>query len=277
MLHCADRSFYVGHTDDLEKRMGEHEKGLIPGYTSDRLPVTLVWSQEFATRDEARMAESRLKGWSRAKKLALIRADWARISALARGKEGASTSSAKPEMFSADVFLHPHLGQVPSDPLSLQVRVRADEGRLIVRYRLTGTIDGLAIPARDSAAQKDELWRHTCFEAFVEVNGGPGYFEFNFSPSGEWAAYRFAAYRTGMCALAIDPPRLRCSRGRHALDLSAVVQTSEPVASTRIALSAVIEETSGRKSYWALAHPPGPPDFHHPDCFTLELPAPARP
>jgi putative endonuclease len=100
MLHCADRSFYVGHTDDLDARIGAHQSGLIPGYTSTRLPVKLVWSDEFPSRYEALEAERRIKGWSRAKKLALIRGDWSTISNLGRNskdKEGASTGSARTE------------------------------------------------------------------------------------------------------------------------------------------------------------------------------------
>ena len=93
MLHCRGGTFYVGQTDGLERRISEHQAGLIPGFTANRLPVELVWSQEFATREEAKAAELRLKGWSRAKKLALIRGDWVRISALAKGKDGPSTSS----------------------------------------------------------------------------------------------------------------------------------------------------------------------------------------
>jgi len=100
MLHCADRSFYVGHTDDLDARIGAHQSGLIPGYTSTRLPVTLVWSDEFPSRYEALQAERQIKGWSRMKKLALIRGDWSLISALARNsdkKKRASTGSARTE------------------------------------------------------------------------------------------------------------------------------------------------------------------------------------
>ena len=95
MLHCADRSFYVGHTEDLESRIGAHQSGLVPGYTSTRLPVKLVWSSEFASRYEALEAERQIKGWSRAKKLALIREDWEQISALGKSKERASTGSAR--------------------------------------------------------------------------------------------------------------------------------------------------------------------------------------
>ena len=100
MLHCADRSFYVGHTEDLEARVAAHQSGLLPGYTATRRPVTPVWSQDFATRYEALQAERQIKGWSRAKKLALIRGDWDRISSLARNSEEnerASTGSARTE------------------------------------------------------------------------------------------------------------------------------------------------------------------------------------
>ena len=87
MLHCADRSFYIGHTDDLEMRIAQHEAGTFPGYAKSRRPIKLVWSQEFGTRMEALEAERQIKGWGRAKKLALIREDWSLISTLARSKE----------------------------------------------------------------------------------------------------------------------------------------------------------------------------------------------
>jgi predicted GIY-YIG superfamily endonuclease len=76
MLHCCDGSYYVGHTDDLEARIAHHHAGSYPGYTRHRRPVTLVWSQDFSSRDEAFAAERQIKGWSRAKKEALIHTDW---------------------------------------------------------------------------------------------------------------------------------------------------------------------------------------------------------
>jgi tRNA/rRNA methyltransferase len=84
ILRCADGSYYVGHTDDLTARLAAHQSGLIEGYTQKRLPVTLVWSQEFAERDEAFRAERQIKGSSRAKKEALIRGDWDGIQLLSR-------------------------------------------------------------------------------------------------------------------------------------------------------------------------------------------------
>jgi predicted GIY-YIG superfamily endonuclease len=86
ILKCADDSFYTGHTDDLEKRIGQHQVGEIRGYTHDKLPVTLMFSQEFPTRIEALSMEQQIKGWSRAKKQALIDGDWELIAALSRSQ-----------------------------------------------------------------------------------------------------------------------------------------------------------------------------------------------
>jgi len=97
ILHCRGGFFYTGHTDELERRTAEHRSGSIGGFTADHLPVELVWSQEFTTRDEAKAAEKQIKGWSRAKKLALIRGDWDRISSLAKKKVSPSTSSGRTE------------------------------------------------------------------------------------------------------------------------------------------------------------------------------------
>lgn len=88
ILRCSDGSYYVGHTDDLELRMAQHEAGTLGGYTARRKPVTLVWSDSFMTRDEAFAAERRLKGWGRAKKEALIAGDWDLVRVLARNRQG---------------------------------------------------------------------------------------------------------------------------------------------------------------------------------------------
>ncbi len=85
ILRCVDRSYYVGHTDDLQRRIAQHNAGEIPGYTEGRRPVRLVCVQEFPTREEALASERRLKGWSRAKKEALILENWERVRLLARG------------------------------------------------------------------------------------------------------------------------------------------------------------------------------------------------
>ena len=84
ILECADGSYYTGHTDDLEKRVAEHQAGAIPGHTSTRRPVRLAYSAEFQTRDEALSAELQVKRWSRKKKQALIAQDWVALSAAAK-------------------------------------------------------------------------------------------------------------------------------------------------------------------------------------------------
>jgi putative endonuclease len=97
MLHCRGGYLYVGHTDDLDRRMDQHERNVVPGFVQDHWPAKLVWSCEFPTRYEALVIERRLKGWSRAKKLALIRDDWKTISKLAKSKNSPSTSSGRTE------------------------------------------------------------------------------------------------------------------------------------------------------------------------------------
>ena len=88
VLRCSDGSYYTGHTDNLQQRIGKHTTGEIPGYTANRRPVTLAYSQECATREEALSAEIQIKGWNRAKKEALFKGDWAEIARLARSGRG---------------------------------------------------------------------------------------------------------------------------------------------------------------------------------------------
>lgn len=101
ILHCSDSSYYTGHTEDLDVRLAQHERGTFPDcHTYTRRPVVLAWSQDFPTRYEALDAERRIKGWSRAKKKALIAGDWEGVSLLARnwqGGKGPSTSSGQTE------------------------------------------------------------------------------------------------------------------------------------------------------------------------------------
>jgi hypothetical protein len=148
---------------------------------------------------------------------------------------------------------------------------------LVCRYSLYGDIAHVCVPGARAGRRADDLWKHTCFEAFVAADNIPGYFEFNFSPSLDWAAYRFADYRAGMSfAPVAQAPGLQVRRTSSQLELTATVHLvgltplcEAPVL--RLALAAVIEEDDGRLSYWALQHPPGNPDFHHPDGFALEL------
>lgn len=95
MLHCRGGFLYTGHTDNLDLRTAQHRSGLIAGFTADHQPVELVWNETLQTRDDAKAMEHRIKGWSRAKKLALIRSDFAAISQLAKSKQPAVLSLSK--------------------------------------------------------------------------------------------------------------------------------------------------------------------------------------
>lgn len=86
MLQCVDGSYYVGHTDNLERRLAEHEQNILEGYTSRRLPVKLVFCSEFPTRNDAFIRERQIKGWSHRKKQALIKEDWIELAKYSRGK-----------------------------------------------------------------------------------------------------------------------------------------------------------------------------------------------
>jgi predicted GIY-YIG superfamily endonuclease len=90
ILQCADGCYYVGHSDNLEDRVMQHQSGAASGYTKCRRPVGLAYAQEFPTRDEAFAAERQVKGWARKKKEALIRGDWQELQRLARGRQRAS-------------------------------------------------------------------------------------------------------------------------------------------------------------------------------------------
>lgn len=157
--------------------------------------------------------------------------------------------------------------------MRIEVEVaRPRPGGLVLCYIVTGVIDELSLPVVAASARVGELWRHTCFEAFVRASPGFAYTELNFAPSTEWAAYRFSGYREGMTvAHEFEAPRIEVQSNAECYVLLAALELPGGAA-WRLGLSAVIEERDGRKSYWALAHPPGKPDFHHADCFAYEFP-----
>jgi hypothetical protein len=196
----------------------------------------------------------------------------------------------------------------------LEVRLRAPEpDMLVLHYALEADMSRVRVPAPGAGARADGLWKHTCFEAFLAPGNGPGvatpvvdapgvdapgvatpgvatpgvvtprvgtqpcYFEFNFSPSLDWAVYRFAGYREGMSRAEIArAPALSVRRSEQGLELESVLRLGglEELCEAphlRIALAAVIEDGDGRLFYWGLEHPPGKPDFHHPSAFALEV------
>lgn len=160
----------------------------------------------------------------------------------------------------------------------IDVAVARNHGQLTLTYLVTGKIGDIRLPPPTARKRADGLWQHTCFEAFVRRTPSPRYYEFNFAPSTEWAAYRFRGYREGMVAVEeMAPPNIesRPSGETFALQVSLkldALQSLPADATWHLNLTAVIEEANGNKSYWALAHPPAKPDFHHADCFALELP-----
>ena len=136
--------------------------------------------------------------------------------------------------------------------------IRAPASRFVIPEGLGGRTDG--------------LWQTTCFEAFLRIDGGEAYREWNFAPSGDWAAYDFEGYRKGMAAADVSaPPYIRMEDNLTWWSLGATISVpAEP--RWQLGLSAVVEERDGTKSYWALAHPPGDkPDFHAADCFAARL------
>jgi hypothetical protein len=155
--------------------------------------------------------------------------------------------------------------------------VRGGADRLVLTYFVTGDIGNLCLPPATAAARAHALWEHTCFEAFIRAFPSEAYYELNFAPSTRWAAYWLSCYRSGMEAAGeIGDPAIAVQSRPERYTLQASLDVGElsrlPPGGWRLGLSALIEDLSGRKSYWTLAHPPGKPDFHHSDCFALAFP-----
>jgi hypothetical protein len=180
------------------------------------------------------------------------------------------------------VTLHCH-PSTPTDVVrSIAVRVRrSPDGVLALRFRLDGDLARVRVPVPRPPGIAHRLWEHTCFEAFIAVNGEPAYHELNFAPSGEWAGYLFHSYRevAGLADDALAPEiAVRSSPGQLALDAHvrlAHLSADHPGAALRLGLAAVVEASDGTHSYWSLRHPAADPDFHHADALALRLEPPA--
>lgn len=159
--------------------------------------------------------------------------------------------------------ISPHAG------LTLEVEARRAGRVMSLEYVLAGPVEMARWPQAAARARTDGLWQATCFEAFVRTT--EGYVEYNLSPSGAWAAYRFDSYREGMRELEMPAPFIvtRTAQGRFVLTADVTLPED---AGEAVGLAAVIESFDGTIAYWALAHPSDKPDFHHPDSFALELP-----
>ncbi len=177
-----------------------------------------------------------------------------------------------------DLVRHP---STPTETVrAIQVLVRRPaSAELHLTFRLDGDISRFRIPSPGSPRIGTELWRHTCFEAFIAVEGRPAYHELNFAPSGEWDVYAFSGYRNGgPVANETMRPQIAVRSADTRLELDAVVQldTLSAIHSRAllcIGLSAVIEASDGF-TYWALRHPSDKPDFHDAGAFALLLEPP---
>jgi hypothetical protein len=197
---------------------------------------------------------------------------------LSDGNSAAATEPVMTVEHWIDLSCHPSTRPETVRVIAVLVR-RSASAELQMTFRLDGDIRRIRIPSPGLPRIAMQLWRHTCFEAFIAVDGQPAYHEFNFAPSGEWAVYAFRGYRNG-APLANEMSRphidVRSTVGR--LELDAHVRLEDlsaihPRASLRIGLSAIIEASDGL-SYWALRHPAEKPDFHDADGFALLLEPP---
>ena len=140
------------------------------------------------------------------------------------------------------------------------------------RFRVEGDIATIKIPPHAPSERTDDLWRTTCFEIFWRPTSGEAYREFNLSPSGRWAAYDFDRFREGMRDAPVASIALACSHDARSLTLEAEIAAALPNPA-RVALNAIIETRDGAMQFWALAFPPGAPEFHHEACRALAVPA----
>lgn len=181
-----------------------------------------------------------------------------------------------------DAQLYRHAASAGRAATGIAVRVAWSPGlrELALHYRLDGDMQRLLLPAAAAPARADGLWQHGCFEAFLRPAASDGYIEFNFSPSGQWAAWQFAGRRAGMQPLApFDPPAIRCVRREGGVDLDVTVALAQVAnlpgdRALDLGLAAVVEDRDGALAWWALRHLAASPDFHDPATFTLRL-APA--
>ena len=151
-------------------------------------------------------------------------------------------------------------------------------GDLDLNFELMGNLHQLAIPSPLPPVMTDNLWKHTCFEAFIAVEGEAEYCEFNFSPSGQWAAYAFKNHREPRPWQISKPLSIKTDRTDDRLLLSTTILSADlpPNPAKKLFqmnLTAVIETQDGRHSYWALHHPSPSPDFHDRNGFGQQIEA----
>jgi hypothetical protein len=175
--------------------------------------------------------------------------------------------------------LHPDSLSLAATHIDVDI-ARPHAGTLVLRYFVSGWIASLRLPPIAPPVRTEELWQRTCFEAFVCCPTSDVYYEFNFAPSTQWAAYQFDGYRSGMreaSGVGAPPIAIKASSALFRLQASLELEQLAGLprdATWRLGLSALIEDSNGGKSFWALAHAAGKPDFHHLDCFAHEISPP---
>jgi hypothetical protein len=164
-----------------------------------------------------------------------------------------------------------------ADSINVQWKLQS-EGKLWLRYHVNCDLGVILLPDPvEQPIRADELWQTTCFELFLRDCHETEYVEFNFAPSQQWAVYRFDDYRSGMRQWPLDAPEICLDISDTHVALETTVAIPGLItAQTMAGFSAVIHEHNDIKSYWALKHPPGQPDFHHKDCFALQLLPPEK-
>ena len=177
------------------------------------------------------------------------------------------------------VELTPHPGLAASSVVRrIDVEIsQTDEGALRLRYFMDCDVSRIIVPLPAPSNPVDQLWKHTCFEAFIAGQVSTAYCEFNFSPSTEWAVYGFTSYREGMAQLEHAlAPQVAVSITDDRIALEAVIPRETLLAlpgesMLRLGLAVVVERTDGGHSYWAITHPGERPDFHDPAGFVLQI------
>ena len=173
--------------------------------------------------------------------------------------------------------LLPHPATPPSRPIKVWVTVElaASFGAMATLnlwFGIGAPMDRFVVPDAGEPRRADELWTTTCFEAFLREEGEVAYREWNFAPSNAWAAYDLESYREGRHdATVAQPPYIRVEDNLTWWALGATIAV-ESRREWSLGLAAILEERDGTKSYWALAHPAGEPDFHDPGCFAARVP-----
>ncbi len=174
-----------------------------------------------------------------------------------------------------NLICHPDFLGGPVRGIYVQM-TRVSKRKIGLRYQVDADEGALLLPNMAQPVRTDNLWQHSCFEIFLREADQEEYYEYNFSPSSQWAAYQFTSYRTGMQNIAMpSAPQIDIDAGSEYFGLDSVIELPAALANKTMQfnITCVIEHADGTKSYWALAHAKDAPDFHDRDCFIGQMEA----